>query len=110
MDHAASAGYDIKSLADPGKNLFEDNLCLTSVNAPCPVVSPRSASLVESELQFVACGNYPPTPSCQLNVNQWNWYLTNKINPSAQVLVVGDGSQVMTVQQYIQARSDAGLF
>lgn len=50
-----------------------------------------------------------PTPSCQLTVSQWNWYLTNKINPDAPVLGIGDGTQLMTVQQYLQARRDAGL-
>ncbi|HYM12876.1 MAG TPA: hypothetical protein VEU62_19210 [Bryobacterales bacterium] len=65
---------------------------------------------LESRLQYVACGAYPPTPSCQLDVNQWNWYLTNKIDPAAPVLMLGDGSQMMTAQQYVQARADAGLF
>ena len=110
VDHAANSGFDIKNLADPGKNLFEGNLCLTSANAPCPAVSSRATTLLESQLQYVACGNYPPVPSCQLTVNQWNWYLTNKINPAAEVLVIGDGSQVMTVRQYIQALNDAGMF
>lgn len=110
VDHAANGGFDIKNLADPGKNLFEGNVCLTSVNAPCPAVSPRAATLLASQLQFVACGNYPPAPSCRLEVNSWNWYLTNKINPAAQVLVIGDGSELMTAHQFVQARNDAGLF
>lgn len=69
-----------------------------------------AATPLESRLQYVACGTYPPTPSCQLNVNQWNWYLTNRIDSAAPVLVLGDGSQVMTAQQYVQARASAGLF
>ena len=64
---------------------------------------------LEDELQSLGCGTYPPTLSCQLTVSQWNWYLTVKINPEAQVLGVGDGTQFMTVQQYLQARKDAGL-
>jgi hypothetical protein len=64
---------------------------------------------LEDELQSLGCGTYPPTPSCQLTVSQWNWYLTVKINPDAQVLGIGDGTQLMTVQQYLQARKDAGL-
>ncbi|HYM12027.1 MAG TPA: hypothetical protein VEU62_14935 [Bryobacterales bacterium] len=110
VDHVGGIGHDINNMAAPGKNLFDGNICVTGVNAPCPVVSPRSASLLESELQYLGCGAYPPTPSCQLSVSEWNWYLTNKVNPAAQVLVIGDGTQQMTVQQYIQARADAGLF
>jgi hypothetical protein len=64
---------------------------------------------LEDELQSLGCGTYPPTPSCQLTVSQWNWYLTVKVNPDAQVLGIGDGTQLMTVQQYLQARKDAGL-
>ena len=66
--------------------------------------------MLESQLQFVACGNYPPLPSCQLTVSQWNWYLTNNINPAAPLLIVDDGTKIMTARQYIQARNDAGLF
>jgi hypothetical protein len=45
-----------------------------------------------------------------LSLNQWNWYLINKINPSAQALVIDEGSGMMTVRQYTRARNDAGLF
>jgi parallel beta-helix repeat protein len=110
VDHASNSGFDIKNLADVGKNLFQGNFCLTAVNAQCPAVSHRAAALLASELQYVACGNYPPVPSCRLNVHEWNWYLTNKVNPGAQVLVTDDNSRVMTVQQYVQARNNAGLF
>jgi hypothetical protein len=110
VDHAANSGFDIKNLAEAGKNLFEDNVCLTSVNAPCPAVSSSATSLLESQLQYVACGNYPPAPSCRLSLNQWNWYLINKINPAARALVIDEGSDVMTVRQYTRARNDAGLF
>jgi hypothetical protein len=65
--------------------------------------------VLASQLQSVACGTYPPASSCQLSVSVWNWYLINKINPDAVVLVAGDGTQQMTVQQYLQARLTAGL-
>jgi hypothetical protein len=52
---------------------------------------------------------FPPTPSCQFNVWQWNWYLSNKINPQAAAPNVEDPTQQMTVQQYVQARAAAGL-
>ena len=32
---------DIVNLAAPGETKFERNVCLTAVNAPCPVVVPR---------------------------------------------------------------------
>jgi hypothetical protein len=109
VDHPAGSSFDIKNLADDGKNLFEDNLCLTSVNAPCPAVTVRSTALLESALQYAACGSYPPLPSCQLNVNGWNWYM-RQVDPGAAVLVIGDGLQIMNVRQYVRARRDAGLF
>jgi parallel beta-helix repeat protein len=109
VDHAANIGYDIKNLAEPGKNLFEDNYCLSAVNAPCPVVASGAASLLESQLQFAACGVYPPAASCRLNVHQWNWYLTTQIDPAAEGLIAGDNSQLMTARQYVRARIDAGL-
>jgi hypothetical protein len=109
VDHTSSAGVDIKNQSTAGANMFEDNVCLTGVNAPCPAVAPGANSLLESELQSLGCGTYPPVASCQLTVNQWNYYLTTKINPDAPVLALGDGTQKMTVQQYLQARLDAGL-
>ena len=110
VDHAANAGFDVKNLAEAGKNLFENNVCLTSMNAPCPAVSSNAISVLEGQLQFAACGNFPPSASCRLSVNQWNWYLINKVNPAAEVLSIDNGEQVLTVRQYIQARNDTGLF
>ncbi len=40
VDHTANGGFDIKNLADAGANAFEGNICMTSVNAPCPSVGP----------------------------------------------------------------------
>ena len=108
-DHTSNEGFDIKNMATAGANTFDNNVCLSALNAPCPAVSPDANSLLEGELQSLACGNYPPAPSCQLTVSEWNWYLINKINPAAPVLALGDGTQLMTVQQYTQARAAAGL-
>jgi hypothetical protein len=108
-DHTSNSGVDIKNLAALGANTFEENICSTGVNAPCPVVAPDVNSRLESQLQSVGCGTYPPTTSCQLTVSEWNYYLINKVNADAPPLVVGDGTQLMTVQQYLQARSAAGL-
>lgn len=40
VDHAVNAGFDIKNLADAGANTFVGNICVTSLNAPCPSVGP----------------------------------------------------------------------
>ena len=42
VDHpaTASAGFDIKNLASAGANVFVGNICLSSLNAPCPSVGP----------------------------------------------------------------------
>ena len=34
----AADGVDIRNQATPGTNRVEDNVCLTSVNAPCPAI------------------------------------------------------------------------
>ena len=39
VDHSSAQGVDIKNQAQTGDNTFQDNKCLTSVNAPCPAVS-----------------------------------------------------------------------
>jgi parallel beta-helix repeat protein len=38
LDHPDVSGVDIKNLADPGANTFTGNICVTSVNGPCPAV------------------------------------------------------------------------
>ena len=109
MDHTSNGGADIKNLAAPGANTFDENICLTGVNAPCPAVAPNASSRLESQLQSAGCGTYPPAPSCQLTVSQWNYYFTAVINPDALPLVIGDGTQQVTAQAYLQARAAAGL-
>jgi hypothetical protein len=42
LDHTSASGLDIKNLADVGANTFRGNICLTSVNAPCPAVERQS--------------------------------------------------------------------
>jgi hypothetical protein len=109
IDHGANPGVDIKNLSAAGANTFDNNVCLTGVSAPCPVVLPDAVSLLETQLQSVACGTYPPTASCQLNVWQWNWFMNTKINAQAAALNVDDPTQQMTAQQYAEARAAAGL-
>ena len=109
VDHTSNGGLDIKNSATAGTNMFGGNICLTGLNAPCPALAPPNNTLLIDELQSLGCKSYPPTPSCQLTVNQWNYYLTTDIDPNAQVLDLGDGTQLMTVRQYVQARQDAGI-
>jgi parallel beta-helix repeat protein len=40
VDHTVDGGFDIKNLADADANTFEGNICMTSVNAPCPSAGP----------------------------------------------------------------------
>ena len=42
LDHASTKGVDIRNLADDGANTFQGNVCLTSLNAPCPAPAPPS--------------------------------------------------------------------
>ena len=109
VDHSSTGGADIHNLSAAGANTFAENICLTGVNAPCPTVAPNANSRLESQLQALVCGTYPPVPSCQVSVSVWNYYLVHEIAPDAQGLVIGDGTQMMTVQQYLQARAAAGI-
>jgi putative cofactor-binding repeat protein len=40
VDHTGTSSFDIKHLADPGKNVFTGNVCMTGMNAPCPALEP----------------------------------------------------------------------
>ena len=108
VDHNATIGYDINSVADEGANTFHDNVCITAVNAPCPKVS-RGDSSVGDKLQFVGCATRAPTASCELTVSEWNRYFIDRIDSGAPALTVGDGKQRITVEQYLKARIAAGL-
>jgi len=109
IDHTANSGVDIKNLATAGANTFIANICRIAVNSPCPFVENQASTVLATELQAVACGTYPPTASCQLSVSQWNFYLVLKLDPKAAILAIGDGTQLMTAQQYAQTRAAAGL-
>jgi 7,8-dihydropterin-6-yl-methyl-4-(beta-D-ribofuranosyl)aminobenzene 5'-phosphate synthase len=65
----------------------------------------------ETQLQSLACGGTkPPTPSCQVSVSGWNYYLLNFVSSMARNLVTGTQSmEMMTVQQYLAARTAAGM-
>ena len=63
----------------------------------------------ETQLQTQTCGTKPPTASCQASVSVWNYYLVNNVSPKAIGMVIGNGTQMMTVQQYLAARAAAGM-
>lgn len=109
VDHTSNGGFDIKNMGAAGANVFEGNVCLSGLNAPCPTVAPNVTSRLESQLQSAGCGTYPPTASCKLSVSEWNYYMTSVVNPDAALLIVADGTEQMTAQQYVQARAAAGL-
>ena len=109
VDHTTNGGADIKNLSSVSSNTFDENVCLTGVNAPCPTVAPNANSRLVSQLQALGCKTYPPTPSCQLTVSQWNYYFTQAVNPDAPVLNLDEGTVLMTVQDYLAARAAAGL-
>jgi hypothetical protein len=108
-DHSSNGGADIKNMAAAGANIFEENICIIGINAPCPTVAPNANSRLQSQLQSLFCGTYPPAASCQVSVSVWNYYFVNVINPNAMPLVIRGGTESMTVEQYLEARAAAGL-
>ena len=54
VSNPSSTGVDILNLATAGANAFVGNVCLTSVNAPCPSVGP---SLTASPNPIPVLGN-----------------------------------------------------
>ena len=63
---------------------------------------------LNDELQLLACGSHSPTPSCQVSVSVWNYYL-NTLDFKAPPLMFGDGTELMTVNRYWGLRAVAGL-
>jgi parallel beta-helix repeat protein len=74
VDHTANGGFDIKNLADAGANAFEGNICMTSINAPCPSVGP---SLMANPNPI------PVTGAANLGVTTLSWNA-----PDAQVIEI----------------------
>jgi hypothetical protein len=54
----------------------------------------------------MACGG---NQNCRVSVSDWNYHLVNGIDANAPVLVIGDGTVLMTAQEYMDARIAAGL-
>ena len=56
VDHSGGGAFDIKNLADPGKNQFTANVCLSAMNAPCPALE---SSLTASPNPIPVSGSAP---------------------------------------------------
>jgi parallel beta-helix repeat protein len=78
VDNPSSSGVDIRNLATAGANAFEGNICLTSLNAPCPSLGP---SLTASPNPIPVTGNV----SLGSTTLSWN-------APDAQVIEIHVGS------------------
>jgi hypothetical protein len=79
LDHTANTGFDIKNLADAGANTFEGNICLTSLNAPCPSVVGPSLTANPNPI--------PVAGKASLGSTTINW-----IAPDAQITEIHIGS------------------
>jgi len=78
LESPSTNGVDIRNSATPGANAFEGNICLTSINAPCPSVGPS----------FAASPNpIPVTGNAFLGSTTLSWNA-----PDAQIIEIHIGS------------------
>jgi hypothetical protein len=62
VDHAsATSGFDVQNLATEGANTFQSNVCLTSVNAPCPASSSPSLTASPNPIPVTGADIYGMT-------------------------------------------------
>jgi parallel beta-helix repeat protein len=78
VNNPASNGFDIWNLSPAGANTFQANVCLTSVNAPCPASAP---SLTASPNPI------PVTGAALYGMTTLSWHA-----PGAEVVEVHFGS------------------
>lgn len=79
LDHTSTIGVDIRNLADAGANTFQANVCLTSVNAPCPAAAPPSLTASPNPI--------PVTGAAVLGMTTITW-----MAPGAEAVEVRIGS------------------
>lgn len=53
----ATGGVDVKNLAADGANTFHANVCLTSINAPCPASAPPSLTASPNPIPATGAGD-----------------------------------------------------
>jgi hypothetical protein len=109
IDHSSNTGYDIKNMAAADANTFDGNLCVTGLNAPCPLVPPIENSSLAAALEASVCGVRLRSPLCRAPVSAWNDHLVHEIRVGAKPLMTGDRIQLMTAGEYVQARAAAGI-
>jgi hypothetical protein len=62
VDHpSATSGFDVRNLATVGANTFQANVCLTSVNAPCPASTPPSLTASPNPIPVTGGANFGVT-------------------------------------------------
>ena len=62
VDHpSTTSGFDIRNLATVGANTFQANVCLTSVNAPCPASTPPSLTASPNPISVTGNTNFGVT-------------------------------------------------
>jgi len=79
LDHTSTRGVDIRNLADDAANTFQANVCLTSVNAPCPASAPPSMTASPNPI--------PVTAAAVLSMTTISW-----MAPGAEAVEVRIGS------------------
>lgn len=55
-DYASNRGVDIRNLSGSDTNTFQSNICLTSVNAPCPAVGLPSLTASPNPIPVAGAG------------------------------------------------------
>jgi hypothetical protein len=50
VENPSTSGVDIKNEAPAGANTFQDNICLTSVNGPCPALGLVGLELILNQV------------------------------------------------------------
>jgi parallel beta-helix repeat protein len=79
VNNPASNGFDIRNLSPAGANTFHANVCITSVNAPCPASTPPSLTASPNPI--------PVTGSAPYGMTTISW-----MAPSTDVVEVRIGS------------------
>jgi hypothetical protein len=92
VDHAsATSGFDVRNLATAGANTFQANICLTSVNGPCPASAPPSLTASPNPI--------PVTGNTDLGMTTISWMAPGaeavevRVNSTAGPLLVSGGGR-----------------
>ena len=75
VNNLSSSGFDIRNLSPAGANTFQANVCLTSINAPCPASTPPTLTASPNPI--------PVTGNASVGMTTISW-----MAPSAEVVEV----------------------